>query len=41
MDQIKHRFVLDALPNLINSLCRSVTDRASINTSKSLFQLLQ
>lgn len=41
MDQIKHRFILDTLPNLINDLCRSVTNGTSINTGKSLFQLLQ
>lgn len=41
MNQVKHRLALDTLPNLIDSLGRSVTKWASINTGKSLFQLLQ
>lgn len=41
VNQIKHRLRLDTLPNLINSLRRSVTNRTLINTAESLFQLLQ
>lgn len=41
MNQIKHRLILDPLPNLLNSPRRLLTNRPLLNPSKSLLQLLQ
>lgn len=41
VNQIKHRLILDPLPNLLNSPRRLLTNRPLPNPSKSLLQLLQ